>query len=252
MNCLKFISLTSDREGARFDEVIKKATEELKINPVILAFPAYIDEKFQGIIDVINKEYINISQEVLPIPKDFQILQEIYYEELINQLAFYDDEILTQEINNTVTKEMIITSLRKLCIQKKIHPLYCGSSKQNSGINLLTDAVCLFLPSPLDFPTRKDFNSLKTNDQLVYIFKTIHLDQTLHAYARVYQNTIATADVLYNLNNFSPIMIEEIFTPDIHAMKKLSQSSQGEIVLLKIKGLVQAGDTLSSQKNEKT
>ena len=54
-----------------------------------------------------------------------------------------------------------------------------------------------------------------------------------------------------NLNNFSPIMIEEIFTPDIHAMKKLSQSSQGEIVLLKIKGLVQAGDTLSSQKNEK-
>lgn len=75
-----------------------------------------------------------------------------YRSTLIEAVAEYDENLLDKymEDENSITEEEINKALRAATIDMAIIPMICGSSFKNKGVQFMLDAVCKYLPSPLD------------------------------------------------------------------------------------------------------
>jgi elongation factor G len=150
-----------DRAGADFLNVVKEIKEKLNANPVPLQIPIGAEEKFQGVVDLITKEAIiwndddqGMSYEVIEIPDDLKDLVDEWRQKLVESVAEYDDNLLEKffEDPDSITKEEMMSAIRKAVIDMSFSPVMCGSAFKNKGVQALLDAVCSYLPSPLDLP----------------------------------------------------------------------------------------------------
>src|ERR1700733_2894956 len=149
-----------DRQGANFFEVCKSVETVLKSSPVILQIPIGEEENFKGVVDLIynraiiwNEEDHGMSYKEIPIPDDLKETVEEYREKLIDKISTFDDLIMEKYLDggiSTVSPLEIITALRKGTINMDIVPMLCGSSFKNKGVQVMLDAVCLYLPAPID------------------------------------------------------------------------------------------------------
>ena len=150
-----------DRAGADFLNVVKEIKEKLNANPVPLQIPIGAEEKFKGVVDLITKEAIiwndddqGMSYEVVEIPDDLKDLVDEWRQKLVESVAEYDDDLLEKffEDPDSITKEEMMSAIRKAVIDMSFSPVMCGSAFKNKGVQALLDAVCSYLPSPLDLP----------------------------------------------------------------------------------------------------
>ena len=150
-----------DRAGADFLNVVKEIKEKLNANPVPLQIPIGAEEKFKGVVDLITKEAIiwndddqGMSYEVIEIPDDLKDLVDEWRQKLVESVAEYDDNLLEKffEDPDSITKEEMMSAIRKAVIDMSFSPVMCGSAFKNKGVQALLDAVCSYLPSPLDLP----------------------------------------------------------------------------------------------------
>ncbi|MFA5534620.1 MAG: GTP-binding protein, partial [Mariniphaga sp.] len=149
-----------DRQGADFFNVYAEIKEKLGANPVPLQIPIGAEEKFEGVIDLIEMKAVrwhedatlgtNYSLEVIPGDLMEQALE--WRNKLMESVAEIDDELLERyfEDADSITKEEMLSVIRRATIQGIIIPMMCGSAFKNKGVQRLLDAVCAFLPSPLD------------------------------------------------------------------------------------------------------
>jgi elongation factor G len=93
----------------------------------------------------------------VPIPADMVDLVVEYRNHLVEAVAEYDDALLEKFFDNpeSITEEELITAIRKATIDIAIIPMLCGSSFKNKGVQFMLDAVCRYLPSPLDIEAVK-------------------------------------------------------------------------------------------------
>ena len=148
-----------DRSGADFFEVVKQVKEMLGANPVPVQVPIGAEDSFRGVVDLIlnkaiiwNEDDMGMTYKEIPIPADLQATVEEYRGKLIEQVAEYDDHLMEKFFDdpNTIDAEEIRRAIRAATIDMKIIPMMCGSSFKNKGVQAMLDAVCAFLPSPLD------------------------------------------------------------------------------------------------------
>jgi elongation factor G len=149
-----------DRQGADFFNVYKEIKEKLGANPVPVQIPIGAEEKFEGIIDLIEMkairwfedETMGTNYSLEEIPEELIEQAEEWRGKLVESVAEVDDEILERyfEDPDSITKEEMLTVIRRATIEGVIIPLMCGSAFKNKGVQRLLDAVCAFLPSPLD------------------------------------------------------------------------------------------------------
>ena len=149
-----------DRVGADFLAVVSEMKEKLGANAVPIALPIGAEDKFQGIVDLIDmkgyfydqesKELVNY--EVRDIPENMVAECEEWRGKLIEAAAEYDEALMEKffEDPDSITAEEIIAAIRKATIDMAIVPITCGSSFKNKGVQFLLDAVMRYLPSPLD------------------------------------------------------------------------------------------------------
>ena len=149
-----------DRVGADFLAVVTEMKEKLGANAVPIALPIGAEDKFQGIVDLIDmkgyfydqesKELVNY--EVRDIPENMLAECEEWRGKLIEAAAEYDEALMEKffEDPDSITAEEIIAAIRKATIDMAIVPITCGSSFKNKGVQFLLDAVMRYLPSPLD------------------------------------------------------------------------------------------------------
>ena len=149
-----------DRVGADFLAVVSEMKEKLGANAVPIALPIGAEDKFQGIVDLIDmkgyfydqesKELVNY--EVRDIPENMLAECEEWRGKLIEAAAEYDEALMEKffEDPDSITSEEIIAAIRKATIDMAIVPITCGSSFKNKGVQFLLDAVMRYLPSPLD------------------------------------------------------------------------------------------------------
>ena len=149
-----------DRVGADFLAVVSEMKEKLGANAVPIALPIGAEDKFQGIVDLIDmkgyfydqesKELVNY--EVRDIPENMLAECEEWRGKLIEAAAEYDEALMEKffEDPDSITAEEIIAAIRKATIDMAIVPITCGSSFKNKGVQFLLDAVMRYLPSPLD------------------------------------------------------------------------------------------------------
>ncbi|RMF32083.1 MAG: elongation factor G [Bacteroidetes bacterium] len=162
-----------DRSGADFFHVVNDIREKLGANAVPLQIPIGAEETFRGVVDLIANEAIiwreedqGMTYDVVPIPDDLVNLVEEYRGKLLESVAEYDESLLEKyfEDPESISQDEIRAAIRAATIDMSIVPVLCGSAFKNKGVQRLLDAVCAFLPSPLDLEAVKGVNP-KTEEE---------------------------------------------------------------------------------------
>ncbi|WP_370101299.1 elongation factor G [Xanthomarina gelatinilytica] len=148
-----------DRQGANFLEVSRQVKEMLGSNSVPLVLPIGDEADFKGVVDLVKNRAIiwhednfGSTFDIVDIPEDMKDEVREYRALLIEEVASYDENLLEKfmEDENSITEEEVHAALRAAVMDMAIIPMICGSSFKNKGVQFLLDAVCRYLPSPLD------------------------------------------------------------------------------------------------------
>jgi elongation factor G len=149
-----------DRQGADFFNVYNDIIDKLGANPVPVQIPIGAEEKFEGVIDLIEMKAVRwfddetkgTTYSLEDIPADLLEQAEEWRGKLVESIAEVDDELLERyfEDPDSITKEEMLTVIRRATLEGVIIPMMCGSAFKNKGVQRLLDSVCAFLPSPLD------------------------------------------------------------------------------------------------------
>jgi len=148
-----------DRQGSDFLNVCKQVREMLKSNAVPIVLPIGDEADFKGIVDLVknraivwNDDDFGSTFEVIDIPEEMKDEVHQYRAELIEAVAEYDENLMEKffEDENSITEDEVHAALRAAVMDMAIIPMVCGSSFKNKGVQFLLDAVCRYLPSPLD------------------------------------------------------------------------------------------------------
>jgi elongation factor G len=156
-----------DRTGADFLHVVNDVRTKLGANAIPLQLPIGAEETFKGVVDLLtgqaivwNEEDRGMTYEVIPVPEDMVELLAEYREKLVEAVAEYDDSLMEKffEDPDSITIEEMRAAIRKATIDMTICPMMCGSAFKNKGVQALLDAVCTFLPSPMDIEAIEGIN----------------------------------------------------------------------------------------------
>ena len=156
-----------DRSGADFFHVVNDVREKLGANAIPLQVPIGAEETFKGVVDLITNEAIiwneedrGMTYEVIPIPEDLVDTVNQYREELLEAVAEYDESLMEKffEDPDSISADEIRAAIRAAVIDMSFTPMMCGSAFKNKGVQAVLDAVCAFLPSPVDIEAIEGIN----------------------------------------------------------------------------------------------
>ncbi|NLN94157.1 MAG: elongation factor G [Candidatus Hydrogenedens sp.] len=148
-----------DRVGADFYRAIETMSARLDANPIPLQMPVGAEEKFRGVIDLVEMRMVSwdcknrdADQIVTEVPEELAVEAEIRRREMIENVASIDDELMGRflEDEQSITKEELKAAIRRCTLASKFTPVLTGTALRNKGTRLLLDAVVDYLPSPLD------------------------------------------------------------------------------------------------------
>ncbi|WP_167619659.1 elongation factor G [Maribellus sediminis] len=259
-----------DRQGADFFNVYNDIKEKLGANPVPMQIPIGAEEKFEGVIDLVEMKAIRWEDDeamgtkyVLDeIPADLVAQAEEWKEKLVESVAEVDDHIMERyfEDPNSITKEEMLAVIRRATLEGVIIPMMCGSAFKNKGVQRLLDAVCEFLPSPLDKGEIKGVNpttdkevtrTADANEPLAALAFKIATDPFVGrlAYVRVYSGTLNAGDSVYNSRTGKKERISRLY--QMHSNKQNAKDSieAGDICAAVGFKDIRTGDTLGDLKN---
>jgi elongation factor G len=150
-----------DRSGADFYEVVRQVKEVLGATPCPIQIPIGAEEKFKGVVDLVkmkailwHDETMGAQYDVEEIPADLLDEAQEWRDKMLEIVAEHDDVLMEKYFDDpsTITEEEVRRAIRKATISMDINPMICGSSFKNKGVQTMLDAVCAYLPSPLDTP----------------------------------------------------------------------------------------------------
>ena len=148
-----------DRSGANFFEVVRQMQEVLGANPCPIQIPIGAEESFKGVIDLIKMKAIYWHDETMgadysveDIPDALLAEAQEWHDKMLETVAEFDDAVMEKFFDDpsSITEDEIRSAIRKGTLAMKMVPMTCGSSFKNKGVQTLLDAVCAYLPSPLD------------------------------------------------------------------------------------------------------
>ena len=148
-----------DRQGSDFMMVCKQVKEMLGSNAVPIVLNIGDEENFKGIVDLVknraiiwHEEGMGATFDVVDIPEELKEEAKILRGKLIEEVAAYDEDLLEKymEDEDSITEEEVHNALRAAVMDMSIIPMICGSAFKNKGVQFLLDAVCRYLPSPMD------------------------------------------------------------------------------------------------------
>ncbi len=256
-----------DRTGADFEGCLEQIRERLGAKPLPIQIPMGKEDYFEGVVDLLKMKAIRWHGEDLGasfdeenIPDDLLGPAEQWHEKLIEAIADEDDAIAEKYLaGEPVEYQLLQDTVRKLCITNRGVPVLCGTALRNKGVQPLLDAVCHYLPSPVEMPPIKGLDP-KTGEEVEFIrdrkqpfsglaFKVQLWDGRKHTYLRIYSGSIALGESVYNASKDVDEKISRLLK--LHADKKerIQRAQAGDIV--GVVGLKKAttGDTLCTRKN---
>ena len=148
-----------DRAGADFLNVVKQVREMLGSKAVPLQLPIGAEDDFKGVVDLIRMKGViwhmeteGMTFDEIDIPADMLDEAKEWRAQLVEAVAEYDDKLLEKFFDNpdSISEDEIHEAVRKATIDMTIVPMLCGSSFKNKGVQTALDAVCRYLPSPVD------------------------------------------------------------------------------------------------------
>ncbi len=230
-----------DRVGADFFGVVDMMIKKLGVHPVVMQIPIGSAETFRGVIDlVMMKAYIwsedSIKKEkgavydITEIPDEYRKQAEEYREKLLESVAEYDEEFMELYLyGEKIEEKQLKKALRKIVIDTNVTPVFCGSAYKNIGVQPLLDAICDYLPSPLDLPPVKGFHPdtkeeiirhPDVNEPFTALAFKIMADPYMGklTFIRIYSGKLESNSYVYNANTRSIERVGRLVR--MHANKK--------------------------------
>jgi elongation factor G len=160
-----------DRTGADFDRAVETMRDRLGANPLPIQLPIGAEDGFVGVIDLIENKALVWKDELgtefayEEIPSELADAAHEARTHLIEACADYDDELMEAYLNEEeIPHERIAKSLHRATLDLKVTPILCGSAFKNKGVQPLLDAIVELLPSPLEVPAVKGFETSNKGD----------------------------------------------------------------------------------------
>jgi len=257
-----------DRVGANFEHTIAAIRSRLDAHPVAIQYPIGKEERFRGVIDLIeqvaivwDEETLGAEYERVPIPAPYREIARAYHGRLLEAVAEMDDRLLEKYLHDhEMSPEDIRLGLRKGTIALKLVPVICGAAFKNKGIQPLLDAVVDYLPSPLDIPPVEGADP-ETGKALqrrpegkepfsALVFKIMTDPFVGHlAYFRVYSGTLQAGSHVLNSRQDFRERIGRLLQMHANKREEIQEVSAGDIAAcVGLKNVV-TGDTLCDEEH---
>ena len=252
-----------DRLGASFENSLNSIKDRLTTNAVPIQLNIGLEDDFIGVIDLIRMKAIKFEGDKGEIVKEEEIPENLKEEALkmrsyLIEKAAEQDSALTEKYlkGEELTEDEIRFGLRKGTLSYNLVPVLCGSALQNKGVQLLLDAVCDYLPSPLDIEENKPIKGFdpKTEEEIIrkpsddepftaLVFK-VASDPYVGTltYFRVYSGKFSKGNYVLNstknkqerisrivrMHSNHRVEIDEVYTGDIAATVGLKDTTTGD------------------------
>ena len=152
-----------DRAGADFEKCVEMIRERLGADPLPIQMPVGEGSDFVAVVDLIrmiarypDEASLGARFDDRPIPPDLAEMAELHRDQLLHTLADHSDLIMEKYLEDQpISEEEIRSAIRSATLEGKVVPVLCGAALRNNGIQFLLDAICHYLPSPLDMPPIK-------------------------------------------------------------------------------------------------
>lgn len=251
-----------DRIGASFFGVVEKIRERLGANALPLQMPIGEEDLFEGVVDLVRmkailyKDDTGANFEEVEIPEDLQERAQELHESIVEAAAEADDELMATYFDSgELSPEQVVAGLRKLTLQLKVVPVFCGSAFKNKGVQPLLDGVVSYLPAPTDLPPvtglhphteKEEDRPLEVDAPLAsLVFKVISDPYVGRlSFVRVYSGKLEKGSAVLNAGTGKKERIGRLMKMHADSREDVDELRAGElgaIVGLKISG---TGDTL--------
>ena len=258
-----------DRQGSDFMMVNTQVKEMLGSNAVPIVLPIGEEMDFKGIVDLVKNraiiwhdETLGATFDVVEIPEDLKEEAKKYRALLIEEVATYDENLLEKfmEDEESITEEEIHAALRAAVMDMAIIPMICGSSFKNKGVQFLLDAVCRYLPSPLDRDNIKGINPDTEKEEtrkpdakepfsaLAFKIATDPYVGRL-AFFRAYSGRLDAGSYVLNNRSGNKERISRIYQMHANKQNAIEYIEAGDIGAAVGFKDIKTGDTLSSEKH---
>jgi len=256
-----------DRSGADFFNVVKDVEEKLGSVSIPLQVPIGAEETFKGVVDLItgkaivwNEHDMGMTYEEIPVPEDLVDVVAEWREKLLEAVAEYDDTLMEKyfEDPDSITEQEMINAVRGAVLDNKFVPMMCGSAFKNKGVQAVLDAVCAYLPSPLDVDavtgtnpkTEEEETRLPSKDEpfcaLAFKIATDPYVGRL-AFFRVYSGTLDAGSYILNTRSGNKERISRLYQMHSNKQNAIDSVQAGDIAAgVGFKDL-RTGDTICAE-----
>jgi elongation factor G len=238
-----------DRQGANPDRVAEQLREKLAHNPAFVSYPIGIEDKLEGVIDLVTMEAVYFDgekgEEVRrgEIPAGLMDKAKELRHRLIEVAADHDDALMEKFLmDEPVTNEELVNAIRKGTLSMKMTPVFCGSAYKNKGVQVLLDGVTSFLPAPYDVTNEaldRDQNEAKVQlasdpgkSLVMLAFKLEDGRYGQLTYMRVYQGTIKKGDTIFNIANGKKVKVPRLVRMHSNEMHDIDEATCGDIIAM--------------------
>jgi elongation factor G len=252
-----------DRTGADPDRVRRDLAEKLGLTVVPIQVPMGAGEQFVGVIDLVKMQAVTFAgdsgEEVVrsAIPVEYAAAAAAGRAEMLEALSMFNDELMERLLEgHDVDEEMVRWTIREATINRDIVPLMMGSAYKNKGVQPLMDAVCDYLPSPLDRPAfARDHDNAGAETTLVcdpdaplvaMVFKIVDESFGQLSYTRVYQGKLVKGVKYRNARTNKMLRVGRIVRMHANDREDVAEAGPGHIVAL-VGVDCASGDTLCGE-----
>ena len=252
-----------DRTGADFYGVLEEIRTELHCNPVPIVIPIGKEDRFRGVIHLIDMKAIYYGEgddtdvRIEDIPADRLEKAKKWRENLVEQCAEQDDELMEEFFSTgTLPADKMRAILRKATIARKIVPVYCGSAFKNKGIQQLLDGVVGLLPAPNEIPPiisakaedGTEPERREPTDEAPFSALAFKIVADKHAgkltYIRIYSGTLTAGQNVWNSTIGKEQRIGRILRMHANHSVQLETAQTGDIVAVVGLAHTRTGDTI--------
>ena len=238
-----------DRSGADFFSVVNDVIEKFGTPAIPLQVPIGAEDDFKGVVDLVtgkaivwNEADMGMTFEEVPIPSDLEDTVMEWREKLLEAVAEYDESLMEKffEDPDSITAEEMRAAVRGAVLDAKFVPMMCGSAFKNKGVQAVLDAVCAFLPSPLDRDTiigtnPKTDEEVKrkpsTDDPFTALSFKIATDPYVGrlAFMRVYSGVLEAGSYVLNTRTMKKERISRLYQMHAKNQNAIERVEAGDI-----------------------
>jgi elongation factor G len=250
-----------DITGADFFRVVKMMKDRLKANAVPLQIPIGAEDKFQGIVDLMEMKAVYYRDDlgekidIIDIPEELQELAEEYRHTLVESIAETDETLMEKYLEGEeLSIEELKKALRRATINNEIVPVFCGSSYKNKGVQRMLDGVIDFMPAPTDVAAIKGLDEDGNEDERAsgddIPFSSLAFKIMTDPYVgkltffRVYSGTLDSGSYVYNSTKQKKERVGRILQMHANKREELAKVYSGDIAAAVGLKYTTTGDTL--------